>query len=361
MKRAEARCKLTLAPLCISSVAAALQAVALPVTPADLRAHVEFLASDMLEGRATPSRGLDLAAEYIAVQFRRAGLAVSFQQGDKPDVRNVAGILIGSTIPDQYVLVTAHYDHLGTNEKGEGEGDRINNGANDNASGVASMIEIARALAESKVGPKRTIVFIAFYGEELGLFGSRYYAAHPLVPIDATVAQINLEQTGRSDDLELPGKALLSLTGYSYSQVTPILRAAAAPWGVRFVERRKWTDAAFERSDNEALAKAGVPAHTVASAFTFADYHLPSDESARLDYGNMAKVTAAIAAGVSAIANRTEPPHWYLGAPFGQKGSSTPLASPVTRPAVPPKASAPKSERLPANPKVRPPKPSPEQ
>ncbi len=96
--------------------------------------------------------------------------------------------------------VTAHYDHIGV--KAQGEGDTIFNGANDNASGISALIEIARAIARSPKRPLRSIAFIAFFGEERGLVGSRYYARNPVFPIDKTYAQINLEQLGRTDDSE---------------------------------------------------------------------------------------------------------------------------------------------------------------
>jgi len=296
------------------------EAACFSVAPSALRAHVEFLSSDELAGRPTPSKELDIAAEYIAVQFRRAGLdpqpdGTYFQAGGKPRTRNVIAVLKGSDpkLADQYVLLTAHYDHIG--KARQGEGDLINNGANDNASGVSSMIEIAGLLASAKPAPRRTIVFIAFYGEELGLFGSRFYAKHPVFPVEKTVAQLNLEQTGRTDDLEGSNAGIMNVSGFKYSQVANILWTAAAPCGIRVVERPKWTDEAFERSDNEALAKRGIPAHTLSAAYMFPDYHKPADEWQKLDYDNMAKFTAAAAAGALAIANRIEPPHWLTGAP----------------------------------------------
>lgn len=315
------------------------QPASVRIRPADLRAHVEFLASDELEGRRTPSHSLSVAAAYIASQFRRAGLdpladGTYFQNGAEPETRNVIGILPG--LRPGYVLVTAHYDHIGVNPTGEG--DRINNGADDNASGVASVIEVARVLSTGPRARRRTVVFIAFYGEEQGLVGSQYYADHPVFPIGSTVAQINFEQTGRTDDLEGPNQNVLNVTGFAYSQVASILQRAVAPGGVKVLERKKWSEAAFERSDNLALAKAGVPAHTLSAAYMFPDYHKPGDEWAKLDYANMSRITAAAAAGIQALATRAEPPHWYAGAPVGAD-NATKWSTPVTRPAVPPAAS----------------------
>lgn len=318
------------------------------VSPADLRAHVEFLASDLLEGRSTPSAGLNIAGEYIAAQFRRAGLrpqsdGTYFQMAGEGE-RNVVGVLPGSgrTLKDQYVLVTAHYDHVGV--KKESEGDPIFNGANDNASGVASLIETARRLGASRVNPRRTVVFIAFFGEEQGMRGSRYYAEHPLFPIESTAAQINLEQTGRTDDIQGENAKTLNVTGYEFTEVARILKASAAFAGIKVVRREKWSDMAFERSDNEALAKKGVPAHTLSVAYMFPDYHKAGDEADKLNYANMALVTEAIARGVIAIANRIQPPHWYEGMSYGGKGDATPLSKPIPVPVIPRAKPAPKAK-----------------
>jgi hypothetical protein len=331
-------------PLLRGAVAFGLSAIALTgaeVTPADLRAHVALLSSDLLEGRSTPSRGLDLAAEYIAIQFRRAGLSAqpdgSYFQAKSPGERNVIGVLPGvdTRLMNEYVIVSAHYDHTGV--CGKDEPDRICNGANDNASGVASLIETARWLSANP--PRRTVLFLAFFGEELELHGSRYYAENPVYPIQSTVAHINFEQTGRTDDLDGASVRTLSVTGYDYSEVAQILAGAAAPLNVTIENRPKWSDAAFARSDNEALAKKGVPAHTLAVAFNFPDYHRPGDEWEKLDYENMAAVTQAAAAGVAAIANREQPPRWYQGAPFGgayATEKSQPVAPPA--PVAPPES-----------------------
>jgi hypothetical protein len=332
-------------------LALSLQAqVRVHVAPSDLRAHVEFLASDFLAGRATPSPGLDVAAQYIAAQFRRAGLEPlpdgTYFQVAGDGIRNVVGVLPGI---DEYVLVTAHYDHVGV--RAQGEGDLIRNGANDNASGVASMIEIADALAAGKK-PRRTVVFIAFYGEEREMLGSRHYAANPLFPVERTVAQINLEQTGRTDDQEGSNVRAFNVTGFDYSEVASILTSAASPYRVAVVKREKWSDEAFLRSDNEALAKAGVPAHTASVSYIFPDYHRVTDEWPKLDYENMAEVTEAIAAGVLVIANRMDPPRWLIGnpkaAPFADKAAERAKAVAATaevKPAAPKKAPAKKPVR----------------
>ena len=102
------------------------------------------------------------------------------------------------------MIVTAHYDHVGNQGAADDKGDHIYNGANDDGSGTVSVVELASALATLKTRPKRSILFMTFFGEEKGLLGSRYYGRHPVVPIEKTVADVNLEQVGRTDDSEGP-------------------------------------------------------------------------------------------------------------------------------------------------------------
>ncbi len=225
-------------------------------------------------------------------------------------LRNVAGALRGSdpVLSKTWLLVTAHYDHIGV--KTTGEGDRIYNGANDDGSGTVSVIEIANALAAMKERPRRSILFMTFFGEEKGLYGSRYYAQHPLVPLKQTIAQINLEQLGRTDDTEGPQIGTATFTGFDFSDLPATFAAAGKLTGVRVYKNEKNSDDFFARSDNQSLADAGIPAHTLAVAFEFPDYHGVGDEWQKIDYDNMAKVDRMITLGLLTIANRTVPPHW---------------------------------------------------
>lgn len=303
-----------------------------------LRGNLSFLASDALEGRGTPSRGLDIAAEYIAAQFRAAGLEPLGDDGffqtadwreiapkreiakyaDAPQplkVRNVVGLLRGSDpeLSKTYVLVTAHYDHLGVRE-GNGD-DAIYNGANDDGSGTVSVIELARAFAARKERPKRSIVFMTVFGEEHGLVGSRYYGAHPLVPVAATVANINLEQIGRTDDSEGPQVRAAAVTGADYSDVGDVLRQAGERTGIRITRHPVNSDRYFAYSDNQALADLGVPSHTVSVAYAFPDYHGAADTWDKIDYDNMAAVNRAVALALLTIANDPRAPQWNAANP----------------------------------------------
>ena len=175
------------------------------VTAARLREHVEALAADDMKGRPTPSAELDRAADRIAKEYARLALEVPakapeyrqrFECGaaGAGESSNVVAVLRGRELPDEYVLVSAHYDHIGTTDTGD---DTIFNGANDNASGVAAMLAVADALSGAATKPRRSVMFVAFCGEEVGLVGSRHFAADPIVPLTSIVADLNLEMLGR--------------------------------------------------------------------------------------------------------------------------------------------------------------------
>jgi hypothetical protein len=413
----------------VKALALLLIALTAPAQTADsLRTNLTYIASDELEGRATPSRGLDLAADYLAAQFRAAGLTPTFQPArfaeSKPNLegftltlnqtpfttdqiavrslvaeditdqpvlrfptkapidgqilaadarnfvqtghpalillisgdrkssplptflddveehhapvirinskaavdllhsnkpltvtlhlaqpavtestpRNVAAILPGSDpqLRHQYVILSAHYDHLGKSDKG------IFNGANDNGSGAVSVIEIAKALAALPVRPKRSILFITFFGEERGLLGSFYYTRHPLVPLKDTIANINLEQLGRTDEQSGKRLSAFAFTGPGYTDLPEILSAAAKPEGVQTYTRPD-ANSFFNRSDNYPFSKQHIPDTTIAVAFDYPDYHAIGDKIDKIDFDNMAKVDRAIAAGILRLANGPAP------------------------------------------------------
>jgi hypothetical protein len=225
-------------------------------------------------------------------------------------VRNVVGLLRGSdpALKDSYVIVSAHYDHVGI---GAGkDGDRIYNGANDDGSGTVAVVELASALAKLEPRPKRSILFLTFFGEEKGLLGSRYFGRHPVVPLEKIVAHVNLEQVGRTDDTEGPQVNRASLTGFDFSEVGTFLQEAGKATGVEVFKHPRNSDAFFGRSDNQALADLGIPAHTLCVAFIYPDYHGPADHWEKVDFANMARVTRTIGLGLALIADRAEPPKW---------------------------------------------------
>ena len=208
-------------------------------------------------------------------------------------------------------MVTAHYDHIGISGP-PGAADRINNGANDDGSGTVSVIELAEALGSLKPAdrPKRSVLFATFFGEEHGLLGSRYYGRHPVIPVADTVADLNLEQVGRTDSSEGPQVNTASLTGFGFSDVSTILAAAGEREGIKVYRHPQNSDAYFARSDNQALADLGVPAHTLCVAYEYPDYHGLADHWDKLDYPNMARVDRAVARTLLTIANSPTEPRW---------------------------------------------------
>jgi hypothetical protein len=234
-------------------------------------------------------------------------------------LRNVIGLLRGSdpALKDTYVMVTAHYDHIGT--RPGGRGDNIFNGANDDGSGTVSVIELASALATLKERPKRSLIFMTVFGEEKGLLGSRYYGRHPVFPIEKTVADANLEQVGRTDSDEGPQISNVAMTGFDFSDVGMTFKAAGEMTGVNVYKHERNSDAYFGRSDNQALADQGVPAHTLSVAYGYPDYHGVGDHWDKIDYANMAKVDRAVALGLVMIANNPEEPKWNEANPKAER------------------------------------------
>jgi hypothetical protein len=253
-----------------------------------------------------------LAKSFDAMPAGRSEATLSLRVGEPREratkVRNVVGLLRGSdpALRETYVLLSAHYDHLGIGPQ-NGSGDRIFNGANDDGSGTASVVEIASALATLNPRPKRSLVFLTFYGEEHGLVGSRYYVEHPVVPLEKTVADINLEQVGRTDDSDGPRISAATVTGFDYSDVGALLRRAGRAVGVDVLRHPTKSDAYFGASDNASFARTGIPAHTISVAYMFPDYHGADDEWEKIDFANMARVDRMAALGLVMIADGPAP------------------------------------------------------
>ena len=211
------------------------------------------------------------------------------------------------------VIVSAHYDHIGM--AASGSGDRIFNGANDDASGAAAVIEIASALTRLTPPPRRSIVFVTFFGEEKGFLGSAYYVRHPVFPLAKTVADLNLEQIGRTDSSQGPQIRNATITGFDFSDVSSYLVRAGRMTGIRVYKDGRNSVRFFRKSDNFSLAKRGVPAHSISTAFVYPDYHGLDDRWNKLDYANMAAVTRMLAVGTLLIADSPEAPKWNVANP----------------------------------------------
>ena len=215
---------------------------------------------------------------------------------------NVVGLLPGTSRPDEVIVLSAHYDHIGLAEDGE---DRVFNGADDDASGVAVVLELARALAANGRRPERTIVALLVTGEERGLLGSRAYVQAAPVPLAYTVADLNFEMLGRPDPL-LGGAGQLWLTGWERTDLGPALEAAGLP----VVADPRPQQNYFGRSDNISFAREGIPAQTLSSFGEHADYHQVSDEIDTLDYEHLERAAAVAWAITRQLANGALTPHW---------------------------------------------------
>ncbi len=185
------------------------------------------------------------------------------------------------------------------------DGDSIYNGADDNASGTTAVLELARALARAQ--PRRTVVFALMAGEEVGLIGTRWYIQHPMFPLEKTVANLNVEMVGRPDTA-VGGAGRAWLTGFERSTMGALFAAA----GLAILPDARPSFRFFERSDNIAFARLGIPAHTLSSYDMHSDYHKPSDEMQRIDVAHMATLIEGAIRAVRILADG-ERPTWNPG------------------------------------------------
>jgi hypothetical protein len=300
-----------------------------------LRDHVGWLASPDREGRGVGTKGGEAAATYVAEQFKAAGLtpggdnggwlqafAVPGPGGAPQQTSNVIGVLAGTKADwrGQTVLVTAHYDHLGRGgaDSRAGDAGQVHPGADDNASGVAVLIELARVIAAGDK-PERTIVFVAFSGEESGLAGSRYFADHPLpVPLSGVRGVINLDTVGRL------GSGKVSILGAGSATEWPhIFRGASFVTGVD----SQSVSGNAEASDQRTFLERGIPAVQIFTG-PHPDYHRPSDTADKVDVAGLVKVATLVREGVVYLAARPEPLTTTI-APATPPAAGTPAAAPA--------------------------------
>lgn len=267
--------------------------------------------------------------------------------------RNVLGLLPGRDAADEAVVYMAHWDHLGTHP--DESGDNIYNGAVDNATGVAGLLEIAEAFANARPRQARSILFLAVTLEESGLLGSSYYVAHPVIPLARTAGVINidaLEPIGRASDLVVVGKG--------GSQLEDLLQAALTRQNRRMVDESDVTAGYYFRSDHFSFARAGVPALYVNSGGDLRNggsaagqaasrdygehrYHKPGDQfdpaTWKLD-GIVEDLQALYAVGAN-LANSGQWPNWREGSPFKAARDAMRPPTPALRPASAPATAPP--------------------
>ena len=287
------------------------------INEVSVKKYLYTLANDSMQGRKAGSPGIEKAAKYIEQQFSKIGLkpfnGSSFRQtfkhinkhSEKKEeltLFNVIGLLEGTTLKEEFVVISAHYDHLG--RKNIGEGDLIFNGANDNASGVSAMIMLADYFKKTKIN-KRSILFIAFTAEEMGLVGSNHFGK--TISAETIITGVNIEMIGKESPF---GPKTAWLTGFNRSDFGKIIQK-----NLSFSEYKLYPDPyknyrLFFRSDNASLARLGVPAHTFSTSpmDKDLDYHKVSDEAETLDVKTITETIKAIATGIRSIISGDDTP-----------------------------------------------------
>ncbi len=270
-------------------------------------ALMNYLASDELKGRDSGSEGIEMAAKYIEDHFKSYGIVPYFESyrdtlsNYKKTSYNVVGVVEGSdpTLKNEYILIGAHYDHIGiiTLDKG----DAIANGANDNASGTSTVMELARYFGTKKSN-KRSLIFALFSAEEKGLLGSEHLAKKLKAQDLNLYTMLNFEMTG----VPLKGKDyFVYITGYKKSNLAEISNGYAKENLVGFLPTAR-EYSLFQRSDNYPFHKEfGVPSHTYCTFdFTnFDHYHKVGDENSLMDFGHMATLVNKMVPVLEGIAN----------------------------------------------------------
>ncbi|MFH1923728.1 MAG: M28 family peptidase [Planctomycetota bacterium] len=275
----------------------------------ELKAHVDYLADDALEGREAGSRANREAGEYLANRFQEIGLIGAgvdggcFQPFD-PNFRNVLGLLPGADpeLKQQYVVVGAHYDHLGygTQRNGLGQVDQIHNGADDNASGTSALLELAEAFSLLVEPPKRSVLFALWDAEEKGLLGSKHWTEHPTLALDRVVVVLNLDMVGRLRDDRLSVYGSRTAHGWrrllSENNEDPGLNLDF-PWELK------------PNGDHWPFDGRGIPA-LMAHTGMHDEYHRPSDDAPLINVEGMRRVARFLFGMTYDLANRDATPNY---------------------------------------------------
>lgn len=295
------------------------------ITADKLKTRLYIVASDEMEGRETGSKGQKKAGKYLIEQYQKSKIpfpkgATSYYQPipasylnahdneNLPDSENIWAYIEGSEKPDEVLVISAHYDHVGI-KNGE-----IYNGADDDGSGTVAILQIAEAFQKAKNeghGPKRSILFLHVTGEEHGLHGSRYYSEHPLFPIAKTIADINIDMIGRRDEEHA------NTNNYVY--VIGADRLSSDLHNITVAQNEKYThldldfkfndprdpNHFYERSDHYNFAKNGIPAVFLFNG-VHDDYHQKTDEVDKIEFDALAKRAQLAFVIAWELANRPE-------------------------------------------------------
>lgn len=295
------------------------------ITAEELKKHLYIIAADSMEGRETGSAGQKKAGRYLINQYQNNQVsfpkgATSYYQpipaaylnkkygGNLGDSENIWAFIEGSEKPNEIIVISAHYDHVGTKD---GE---VYNGADDDGSGTSALLELAQAFQIAKKeghGPKRSILFLHVTGEEHGLHGSRFYSENPLFPLENTVADVNIDMIGRRDEIHSNTNNYVYVIGAN--RLSSELDFVSSIMNQKYVgldldyrfNDPKDPNHFYERSDHYNFAKHGVP-----SIFFFngvhADYHKKTDEPDKIEYDALAKRAQLAFVTAWELANRKD-------------------------------------------------------
>jgi hypothetical protein len=280
------------------------------VTAGELKTWCYYLAGDEMKGRKNGSPEMKKAADYIAVSFKQSGLKPYSKENSyfqeytfkgrnntKIEERNVIGILEGSdpVLKNEWIILSAHFDHIGIGKPVNG--DSIFNGADDNATGTITVMALARTIGSSPVKPKRSILFVAYSGEEMGKRGSMWFVGHPPIPLDKIKLNLNFEMEGESATL---GKNRYIVTGHQFTNFDELLDTYNKNTKWEVARKYKSPEWIFMGSDNASLAikrvgdksTLNIPAFTIVTTDDVSFIHKVTDEPQLMDYENMASLVA---------------------------------------------------------------------
>ena len=292
------------------------------ITAEELKTMLYTFASDEMQGRMTGTKGQKLAAEYLRNFYQDHGIGSPIEKNnyyqtipaeffnrmkDPKSSENVVAFIEGSEKPDEILVLSAHYDHIGMREDGT-----IYNGADDDGSGTIAILEMAEAFQQAVKdgnGPKRSILFLHVTGEEVGLYGSRYYTENPIFPLENTVADLNTDMIGRIDPDKKDNPNYIYLIGSD--KLSQELHNLSEEINEKYTNLEldyKYNDENdpnrfYYRSDHYNFAKNNIPIIFYFNG-THEDYHKPTDTPDKIEYELMAKRAQLIFQTAWEVANR---------------------------------------------------------
>lgn len=292
------------------------------ITDVDLKTLVYKLASDEFEGRKTGEKGQKIAAQYLVDFYKNTGIIGAFKDSSYLQVipqsyfrgrsnnnsENIVAFIKGSEKPDEYVVISAHYDHVGIKDE------MIFNGADDDASGTSAVLKIAQAFQDAVNagnGPKRSIIFLNVTGEEEGLFGSKFYTEFPIFPLKNTVANLNIDMIGRVDKKHMENDNFVYLIGSN--KISSELHKLSEEVNKKYTNLtldytyndERDPNRFYYRSDHYNFAKNGIPIIFYFNG-VHKDYHKHTDTADKIRYDLLAKRAQLIFYTAWEIANREE-------------------------------------------------------